>query len=271
MIINFLLDSEEKVFGDVSVKMETYCHPSTPEHIYKSGAGGAVHWVDVKPNTTYTLSYYVKTDSPENVKAIPTIWEPTRQQYEYISLSSGWQRITFTFTTGPETASIIVNAAVHTYYTETVTGWKEGEFYTSWIDGVQLEEGETASPFHTTFISCPGILLVTIDIKPGSDPNCFNNDGHGVIPVAIFSSADFDATQVDPSTVFLDGQGVRVVGKGNTQAHIEDVNGDGLVDLVVQIEDTDGTYEEGDTIATLTGETFDGTQVQGTDTICIVP
>ena len=35
---------------------------------------------------------------------------------------------------------------------------------------------------------------VAIDIKPGSDPNCFNNDGHGVIPVAILSSTDFDAT-----------------------------------------------------------------------------
>ena len=32
---------------------------------------------------------------------------------------------------------------------------------------------------------------VEIDIKPGSDPNCFNNNGHGVIPVAILSSNNF--------------------------------------------------------------------------------
>ena len=92
-----------------------------------------------------------------------------------------------------------------------------------------------------------------------------------MIPVAILSSGSFDATQVDPVSVFLDGQGVQVVGKGNTQAHIEDVNGDGIDDLMMQIEDIDGTYQEGDTIATLTGETFDGTQIRGTDSICIVP
>jgi hypothetical protein len=115
-----------------------------------------------------------------------------------------------------------------------------------------------------------GRITVSIDIKPGSDPNCFNNDGHGVIPVAILSSADFDATLVDPTSVSLNGQGVRIVGRGNTQAHAEDVNGDGLDDLVVQIEDVDGTYVEGDTTAELTG-LYNGIPIWGTDTICIVP
>ena len=49
------------------------------------------------------------------------------------------------------------------------------------------------------------IGFVDIDIKPGSDPNCFNSDGNGVIPVAILSSAFFDATSVDPESVLLDG------------------------------------------------------------------
>jgi hypothetical protein len=115
------------------------------------------------------------------------------------------------------------------------------------------------------------VKSVLIDIKPGSTPNCFNNDGNGVIPVAILSSPDFDATQVVPTTVSLNGQVIRVVGKGNTLSHIEDANGDGLDDLVVQIEDEDGIYQEGDTAATLTGETVGGTSIVGTDTICIVP
>ncbi len=121
-----------------------------------------------------------------------------------------------------------------------------------------------------TKLEITSVIEIDIDIKPGSYPNCFNSDGHGVIPVAVLSTDDFDATQVDPATVSLDGQGVRVVGKGNTQAHIEDVNGDGLNDLMVQIEDLDGSYEPGDSIATLTGETFDGRSIQGTDSICIV-
>lgn len=125
----------------------------------------------------------------------------------------------------------------------------------------------------TTYSSIELLVInVDIDIKPGSDPNCFNNNGQGVIPVAILSSVDFDATQIDPLSVSLDGQAVRIVGKkGNVQSHAEDVNTDGLADLVLQIADEDGTYTEGDAIAILTGETIDGTAIQGTDAICIVP
>jgi hypothetical protein len=116
---------------------------------------------------------------------------------------------------------------------------------------------------------------VDIDIKPGSDPNCFNNDGHGVIPVAILGSADFDVTQINPSTVELEGLAIRAVGKSNKLlAHIEDVNGDGFPDLVVKIEDTDGTFTSGAGTAAVTGnllEEFNGTEFQGTDFICIVP
>ncbi len=152
----------------------------------------------------------------------------------------------------------------------------DGRFFDGLIDEVQiynrsLSDNEIASIYGAGSAGICKVISVAIDIKPGSTPNCFNNNDHGVIPVAVLSSVDFDATQVDPSTVSLDGQGVRVVGKGNTQAHNEDVNNDGLVDLVVQIEDVDGTYAEGNATATLMGETFDGTPVEGTDSICIVP
>ncbi len=114
---------------------------------------------------------------------------------------------------------------------------------------------------------------VAIDIKPGSDPNCFNSDGHGVIPVAILGSADFDVNDIDPSTVQLEGLTVKVVGKKTEKllAHIEDVNGDGIADLVVQIQDGDGTFASGHGTANVTGALWDGTPFLGTDSICIVP
>jgi uncharacterized membrane protein len=49
---------------------------------------------------------------------------------------------------------------------------------------------------------------VTIDIKPGSDPNSVNcNNDKGVISVAILTTDDFDAATVDHSTVTFEWAG----------------------------------------------------------------
>lgn len=141
--------------------------------------------------------------------------------------------------------------------------------YTLYINA--LEERGKYIRISTRYSNFVVGVEVQIDIKPGSDPNCFNNDGHGVIPVAVIGSAQFDVTTLDPATITLDGQPVRSVGKGKLQAHLEDVNGDGIDDLVLQIEDIAGTYSSGDTTGTLTGQTYDGRFVEGSDTICLVP
>ena len=116
--------------------------------------------------------------------------------------------------------------------------------------------------------TCQTVIQVDIDIKPGSDPNCFNSNDHGVIPVAILGSAGFDASTVDPFSVELDGQEVRVKGKSGNAGSLEDVNNDGFSDLVVQIIDN-AAYEPGDTIGTVTGVTFGGMPFEGTDSVCI--
>lgn len=65
---------------------------------------------------------------------------------------------------------------------------------------------------------------------------------------------------------------LKSVGKsGKYLAHYEDVNYCGYEDLVIQIEDVEGVFAEGDTSATLTGNLIDGTPIQGTEDICIVP
>ena len=117
---------------------------------------------------------------------------------------------------------------------------------------------------------------VLIDIKPGGNPNTINLRSKGVLPVAILSSEEvgkeFDATTVDPSTVQLAGAGVAVRGKNKYMAHKEDVNGDGLTDLVVQIEIKNlnpDKLEDGSAI--LTAQTSNGVEITGSDKIAIVP
>ena len=117
------------------------------------------------------------------------------------------------------------------------------------------------------------VIAVSIDIKPGSFPNSVNLGSNGVVPVAVLSSADFDATTVDPDTVTLAGAGVAVRGKGSKyMAREEDVDGDGDVDLVCQVEtenlDPD-SLQDGEAI--LTGQTYDGEEIEGKDLIRIVP
>jgi hypothetical protein len=114
---------------------------------------------------------------------------------------------------------------------------------------------------------------IQIDIKPGSYPNSINLGSNGVVPVAILSSDTFDANTVDPDTVELAGADVAVRGKGNKLlAHEEDVNDDGLMDLVCQVETENLDPEQlQEGYAILTGSTYDGQAIEGSDEITIVP
>lgn len=118
------------------------------------------------------------------------------------------------------------------------------------------------------FVSEP-VVTVEIDIKPGSDRNPINPRSRGVFPVAIFSTEDFDATMIDPPTVELAGVPVAVRGR-RFMAHEEDVNEDGLIDLVCQFE-TEGFEDLESGEVCLTGTTYDGERIQGCDIILIVP
>jgi hypothetical protein len=120
-------------------------------------------------------------------------------------------------------------------------------------------------------------VTVTIDIKPGSDPNSINLCSSGNVPVAILGSESFDPvdpdTGVDPDTITLADQAVRMVGRsGKLMCHEENVDGDGFMDLVCQVPTVDLAVELGvtDTSVDLNAVTFDGIAVAGTDSVRIV-
>jgi hypothetical protein len=119
----------------------------------------------------------------------------------------------------------------------------------------------------------PSELEVAIDIKPGSTANPINLGSRGVTPVAILSSSTFDATSVVPETITLAGAGVATRGKkGECQVAAEDVDGDGLLDLVALVPtaslDPD-LFEDG--YAVLDATTSDGQAIWGSDLVTIVP
>ena len=114
-------------------------------------------------------------------------------------------------------------------------------------------------------------VTVSIDIKPGSYPNSINKGSGGNVPVAIFSSSTFDATTVEPESVTLASAPVKLKGKGTPMAATEDVNGDGLLDLVVHVDTETLQINETDTDAVLEGKTTDGTPIRGIDSIRVVP
>ena len=114
-------------------------------------------------------------------------------------------------------------------------------------------------------------IQVSIDIKPGSFPNCINLGSNGTVPVAIISTETFDATTVDPLTVTLASAPVKLKGKGTPMASFQDVNGDSLLDLVVHVSTEALQVTNTDTEAVVEGKTYGGGPIRGTDTIRVVP
>lgn len=114
-------------------------------------------------------------------------------------------------------------------------------------------------------------IEVSIDIKPGETPNCININDKGVIPVAILGSSEFDASQIDTTSLSFSGLSVRVRGNGLPSCSLNDVNGDGFPDTECRFEDDAEEWLEGESDATVSGMLFDGTEFTGTDSVCIVP
>ena len=157
-------------------------------------------------------------------------------------------------------------------------GTAPGTLFTATVTGEIAigENGDEVTEFFTA--NCPiqidAETVVSIDIKPGGFPNSINLSSNGGVPVAIFSTTSFDATEVDASLVTLAGSKVQVRGKGKKEmSSLEDVNGDGLMDLVVHVETTalELTVTGQDEQVILEGVTFDGLRIMGTDTIRVVP
>lgn len=108
---------------------------------------------------------------------------------------------------------------------------------------------------------------VAIDIRPHSFPNNINPKSQGVIPVAILTTGTFDATTVDPTTVLFGPTGTEAA---SVHSAMNDVDGDGDLDLILHFKNPATGIRCGDTAAALNGKTFDGQPISGSDSIMTV-
>lgn len=109
-------------------------------------------------------------------------------------------------------------------------------------------------------------MQVSFDIKPGDSGNGVNSKSNGVIPTAILGSAGFDVTRVNVSSLRF---GPGNASEAHAQGHIEDVNGDGISDLVLHFGTPQSALPKGNSTACVVGSTTDGWALSGCDSVSV--
>ena len=115
------------------------------------------------------------------------------------------------------------------------------------------------------------VVPVEIDIVPGDYPNPVDPNSPGMVSVAILSMPDFSAPQgVDQASLTFgrvgDEQSLDVC-----RPSAEDVNDDGLLDLVCAFQIGRTAFLCDDTEGILQGKLFDGRSIQGSDSVLTEP
>ena len=141
------------------------------------------------------------------------------------------------------------------------------------------------------------VLLLLMDVKPGACPNSVAPHSHGVLPVALVGTHEFDVTEIDVASIMLsraDGLGGSVApnegppGPHSVFADIatpfaggpcdcHDLEGDGIMDLSMKFKidcvvDALGLAEtHGNVELIITGLLLDGTSFEARDCVALVP
>jgi hypothetical protein len=151
----------------------------------------------------------------------------------------------------------------------TGNAYSRGDLVSSSDGGASFSfDGQNDNDVHfKTFVS--STLTVTIDVKPGEDPPTINPNSHGKIPVAILSSPTFNAPAQVARTSLTFGRTGNEHSLAFCNPNGEDVNGDGLPDLVCHFNAEKTAFQSGDTVGVLSGTTVTNVPIRGTDSIIV--
>jgi hypothetical protein len=115
-----------------------------------------------------------------------------------------------------------------------------------------------------SLVAADDAVHVTISVKPGKSPTTIEPNSRGMLPVAILSTRDFDATVVDPASILVGPSGTEAEPFRTMQ---EDVNGDGRTDMLVLVRYSDLKVKCETKIIKLTGKTSKGISIEGSQQV----
>ncbi|HWR63725.1 MAG TPA: LamG domain-containing protein [Candidatus Thermoplasmatota archaeon] len=150
--------------------------------------------------------------------------------------------------------------------------WAPGDGQWAPINGVEDEvrlynRALTAQEIYTLYKQDLDAIDISIDIIPGEYPNMINPFSPGKLPVAILTTAVFNASDVNPDSISF-------LGAAPLVWKMEDLDADGDMDMLLQFSIPDLEFdllvdESIYRYAVLHGETTDGTWIMGRDTIVL--
>lgn len=127
-------------------------------------------------------------------------------------------------------------------------------------------------PADDTAVTTVDVFLpVALDVLPGDAGNTVNLHRQ-TVTIAVRSTAAFDATTIDPASVCFgdpDTPAERACGDTHGRGHLEDVDGDGLRDLLLHVATAATGLDLADTRACLAGRTTLGIGVYGCDAVVV--
>jgi hypothetical protein len=115
------------------------------------------------------------------------------------------------------------------------------------------------------------IIEVRIDVKPGDPLPTIRLSAGGVTTVAVLGGARLQVTNVDQGSLWFAGAPVALDPGGVPWVSTEDVNGDGVLDLVAKFQTSRLQLRLGDLEASLAGLTLAGRRFHGTDAVRVIP